>query len=301
MRYYISTLPLNHKRKVGGPTRKIILLMLGDCANDDGSGIWPSKATVAAKTEVHKDTVKKHIREMVKAGLLIEVGKKPCSNGFTTVYNMDLDILSAYELTTGVNKHPVELFTPEEVAERQRELGLDITPNHPKPSENLPKTGDIFEKLWKEVLSITPSEIKGRHVKKKSRGYFDKIVNRKKDPISASRIANAVLWFYDQPMQKKKDDEGLDRGYMAGLERVIRDERFSVYLDKGTFHKRTSESDEEEAWKFRADYANKNNGEWPPSGPSSRSMPSQYRDLVDKRYWGRLGWESSQGGLNREE
>ena len=293
----ISVMSLILSRKVGGPTRKIILLMLGDCANDDGSGIWPSKATVAAKTEVHKDTVKKHIREMVKSGLLTEVGKKPCSNGFTTVYNMDLDILLGYELTTGVNKHPVELFTPEEVAERQRELGLDVTPNHPKPSENLPNKSEIFEKLWKAVLDMTPKEIKGRHVKKKSRAYFDKIVARKKDPIPASRIANAVLWFYDQPGQKKKDENGLERGYMAGLERVIRDERFAVYLENGVFQIRTAESDEAEAWAYRAKYANENGGEWPPSGPSSRSMPIQYRDLVDKRYWGRLGWESSQGGL----
>lgn len=289
----IAVTSLILSRKVGGPTRKIILLMLGDCANDDGSGIWPSKATVAAKTEVHKDTVKKHIREMVKDGLLSEVGKKPCSNGFTTVYNMDLDILSAYELTTGVNKHPVELFTPEEVAERQRELGLNVPPNHPKPLGNHPKKKEVFEKLWKTVLDMTPKEIKGRHVKKKSLAYFDKIVTRKEDPISASRIANAVLWFYDQPGQKKKDDKGQECGYMAGLERVIRDERFSVYLENGVFEIRTAESDEADAWAFRAKYANENEGEWPPSGPSARSMPSQYRELVDKRYWGRLGWKTS--------
>ena len=288
----IAVTSLILSRKVGGPTRKIILLMLGDCANDDGSGIWPSKATIAAKTEVHKDTVKKHIRAMVKAGLLKEVGKKPCSNGFTTVYDMDLDILSAFPITTGVNKHPVELFTPEEVAQRQRELGLDDTPNHPKPSENRPKIDDVFEKLWKHIIDITPNEIKGRHAKKPSREKFGRIVERKKDPIPATRIAHAILWYYDQEPQKKDE-----RRFMKGLVPLLNSEAFEVYLDRGEFKIRSQADEERDAWALRAQYANENDGEWPPSGPSSRAMPPEYRDLVKKRYWGRLGWESSEGGL----
>ena len=127
----IHVISLVLSRKVGGPVRKCVLLKLADCANDDGSGIWPSKATVAAETEVHKDTVKKHIRDMVKTGLLIEVGRRPCSNGFTTVYDLDLDVLEAYERveTTGRRNHPVvprppdngELFPPDE--------GTGDTPN----------------------------------------------------------------------------------------------------------------------------------------------------------------------------
>lgn len=161
------------------------------------------------------------------------------------------------------------------------------TPPNPKGESDR-----IFEKLWKEVLKITPADIRGRHVKKTARAKFDKIISRKQEPISASRIANAVLWYYDQEPQKKDE-----RRFMKGLGPVLNSEAFSVYLERGTFQIRTAESDEAEAWAFRAKYANNNGGEWPPSGPSSRSMPIQYRDLVDKRYWARLGWESSQGGL----
>lgn len=161
----------------------------------------------------------------------------------------------------------------------------DIPPN-PKGEKD-----EIFQKLWKTVLEITPSEIKGRHVKKTSKAKFDKIVSRKEDSISASRIANAVLWYYDQEPQKKED-----RKYMKGLTPLLNSEAFSVYLEKGTYHLRTEESDEADAWKMRADYVNQNGGEWPPSAPSPRTMPREHRVLIDKRHWRRFGWEVSQEG-----
>lgn len=154
------------------------------------------------------------------------------------------------------------------------------------------KTEEIFEKLWKEVLKITPNELKGRHVKKTCLAKFKKITSRKQEPIAASRIAHAVLHFYDQDPQKKED-----RRFMKGLGPVLNSEAFSVYLDAGPFKSRTEEDAEAEAWKFRIDYVNKNGGTWPPGSASPRHMPRELRDLVEERYRGALFGKGSQGGL----
>ena len=163
----------------------------------------------------------------------------------------------------------------------------DIPPN-PLPGEWV----SVFEKLWKTILDLTPDEIKGRHIKKTAKEKFGKIVTRKKDPIPPARIAHAVLWYYDQEPQKKED-----RKFMKGISPVLNSEAFAVYLDRGAFKIKTAESEEADAWASRANHVNRSGGEWPPSAPSARSMPSQYRDLVDKRYWTRLGWKPPQEGL----
>lgn len=287
----IAVTSLILSRKVGGPTRKIILLMLGDCANDDGSGIWPSKSTIAAKTEVHRDTVKKHIREMCKDGLLVKVGRRPCSNGYTTEYSLDVAKLFSFPTTGGI-LHPVGGESPGGGDTDPEDMGADDTPNHNKPSITHPSAEEVFEKLWKEVLAITPNEIKGRHAKKPCLAKFKKISSRKREPIAASRIAHAVLWYYDQDPQKKDD-----RRFMKGLGPVLNGEAFANYLDKGPFKIRTEEDAEVEAWKFRIDYVNQNGGTWPPGSPSPRHIPRELRDLVEERYRGPLFGKTSQGGL----
>lgn len=54
---------------VGNPLRKLILLKLADQANDDGE-CWPSYQRIADACECSRSTVKTHVRELEKAGLL---------------------------------------------------------------------------------------------------------------------------------------------------------------------------------------------------------------------------------------
>lgn len=57
------------KTKVGSPLRKLVLIKLADNANDQGE-CWPSYQHVADQCEISRSTVKVHIRELEKAGLL---------------------------------------------------------------------------------------------------------------------------------------------------------------------------------------------------------------------------------------
>ena len=57
------------KTKVGNPLRKLVLIKLADNANDVGE-CWPSYQHIADQCEIGRSTVKVHIRELEKCGLL---------------------------------------------------------------------------------------------------------------------------------------------------------------------------------------------------------------------------------------
>jgi len=63
------------KQKTGNPTRKLILLMLANNANDEGY-CWPSISTIARDCEIKKDAVIRNIRALEEAGLLKVVRRK---------------------------------------------------------------------------------------------------------------------------------------------------------------------------------------------------------------------------------
>lgn len=57
------------KTKVGNPLRKLVLIKLADNASDQGE-CWPSYQHIADQCEIARSTVKAHIRELEKAGLV---------------------------------------------------------------------------------------------------------------------------------------------------------------------------------------------------------------------------------------
>ncbi|QOI04583.1 helix-turn-helix domain-containing protein [Pseudomonas savastanoi] len=57
------------KTRVGNPLRKLVLIKLADNANDMGE-CWPSYQHIADQCEIGRSTVKVHIRELEKSGLL---------------------------------------------------------------------------------------------------------------------------------------------------------------------------------------------------------------------------------------
>ena len=87
---------LVYSRRVGSAYRKAILAYMADRASDNGEGVFCSKGTIADETEIARSTVFKLIRDLVEEGVLIEAGHRPCKNGSTVVYDLNLDAIRAY-------------------------------------------------------------------------------------------------------------------------------------------------------------------------------------------------------------
>ena len=90
-------------RKVGANTQKQVLLYMAGRASDDGSGVWASKARMARELEMTKNPILKALNELITKGLISEVGKRPCSSGYTIVYHLNLHSIAALETTEHKN------------------------------------------------------------------------------------------------------------------------------------------------------------------------------------------------------
>ena len=75
---------------VGNPLRKLVLLKLADNANDNGE-CWPSYQHIADQCEIARSTVKSHIRELEKAGLLKREYRKEGELNKSNVFHLTLD------------------------------------------------------------------------------------------------------------------------------------------------------------------------------------------------------------------
>lgn len=87
-------------RKTGSSTKKAVLSHMADKAADDGSGIWASKQTMADELELGRSTVIEAINVLIGDGLLAKIGTKPCLNGHTTEYQINITAVKALELVT---------------------------------------------------------------------------------------------------------------------------------------------------------------------------------------------------------
>ncbi|MAM60846.1 helix-turn-helix domain-containing protein [Maritimibacter sp. UBA3975] len=89
---------ITYSRKLGSPTRKAVMVYFAERASDNGEGIWASKSTMAEAIECGRSTVIRIINEFVSEGLLKVVGSRPCKNGSTVEYAIDIDALKALPL-----------------------------------------------------------------------------------------------------------------------------------------------------------------------------------------------------------
>ena len=90
-----KVITLIYSRKVGSAHRKAVLSYMADKASDGGEGVFCSKGTIADETEIARSTVFKIIKELVADGLIVEVGKRACTNGHTVIYDMILPQIEA--------------------------------------------------------------------------------------------------------------------------------------------------------------------------------------------------------------
>ncbi|MCR9195069.1 MAG: hypothetical protein NXH88_10070 [Hyphomonas sp.] len=89
---------LVYSRKAGSLLRKAVLAYMADVANHDGTGVWSSKQRIADEIEASKRGVIDCIKGLVTDGVLSEVGKRKCANGYTVEYAINLDVVSELPL-----------------------------------------------------------------------------------------------------------------------------------------------------------------------------------------------------------
>lgn len=141
---------LVQKRRLGGATRKAIMMYLADRASDDGSGIWTSKAHIAADTEFAKRSIVSVIGSFEEEGLLEKTGTRKCQNGFTFEYRIVLEAVRALPSTrekTGAGDSPVQEIHPTGAGDSPQGV-QEIHPNHPltthEPSNARERADDLF-------------------------------------------------------------------------------------------------------------------------------------------------------------
>lgn len=83
------------KAQLGSPSRKMLAIRLGDFADDDGRGIWPTVGRLAHETELSERTVQRLLKEFVEEGLLVVVAEGGGRPGQATRYDFDMMKLEA--------------------------------------------------------------------------------------------------------------------------------------------------------------------------------------------------------------
>lgn len=90
-----SLLGLAWAAKVGdSKTRKLVLMKLVDCCDDEGSNIWPSLQTVADHVGCSTQQVRRELKRFCAIGLLRKVRDGGRGAGSTASYAMDIDLLA---------------------------------------------------------------------------------------------------------------------------------------------------------------------------------------------------------------
>lgn len=93
------------KAKLGSTSRKMLAIRLGDFADDEGRGIWPSVARLATETELSERTVQRLLQDFVTEGLLIVVKEGGSGRGNSTRYDFDM---AALERLAANNNSPIK-------------------------------------------------------------------------------------------------------------------------------------------------------------------------------------------------
>jgi len=154
--------------------------------------------------------------------------------------------------------------------------------------KTLQKSEEVFEKLWSQVYPLVPAEKKSYFSKKISKTRFLKIVNRKKDRIPATRLANAIMWYYADIGQTKND-----RQFMKTMQYVLRDELFDDFLKKGVFRaKSINETGPtmHDVWRRRGERYLRTGWDAQWMDRPVRLLEREYWVYFPKADWIKLGW-----------
>lgn len=124
-----------------GLTGKAVVLLMGDLASDDGSGVWASKATMARELETTERTIQRTIEALSEAGFVTCVGQKKHRNGFTFEYQICVEAVESCPDSRPeppTHRRP----SPQDIDEGIQDLAPDtpspVTHRHPTPDTPSP-------------------------------------------------------------------------------------------------------------------------------------------------------------------
>ncbi|WP_335944463.1 helix-turn-helix domain-containing protein [Pseudomonas sp. G166] len=137
------------KTKVGNPLRKLVLIKLADNASDQGE-CWPSYQHIADQCEIGRSTVKLHIRELEKAGLLRREYRRKGELNQSNVFHLSLDGGAASASGGGAGDNPPGAGdNPGGGAGTAPRTSHSYEPvKEPKPTV-ISDTAEGFEQFWK--------------------------------------------------------------------------------------------------------------------------------------------------------
>lgn len=144
--------------KVGNPLRKLVLIKLADNANDLGE-CWPSYQHIADQCEIGRSTVRKHIKELEKQGLLRIENRAGPKGNTSNLYRLTLDTPVAPRDTGGVapNSTPVAPDSTAPVAPDSTRTSHSI---EPVKEPSLSSKHDIAEKVIQHLNDKTGRNFK---------------------------------------------------------------------------------------------------------------------------------------------
>ncbi|RYE84322.1 MAG: hypothetical protein EOP19_11835, partial [Hyphomicrobiales bacterium] len=89
-----ALLGLALKAKLHSQTRKMVLIKLVDCCQEDGTRIYPSLATIAEDAECSVPTARRVMQSFCRVGLLRKVRDGGSGAKSTNHYEMDIEVLA---------------------------------------------------------------------------------------------------------------------------------------------------------------------------------------------------------------
>lgn len=211
---YVSGLILKAEIPNATAIIKLVGVVYGDCADDDGGNIYPSKPTVAKRAACSLAAVKKATAFLIEAGIL-EVEAQSCGGcKQTTRYRMNLDVLHAMvpqrsrSAPEHIQNRPPQNRLPE------NQLREDEKPATTKPQPviepSLPQTTssevcaskaaspsrkqylEAAERMWE----VTPSKAEsgGRQLRRPNRPELPNLLMRCCKRLNATPAAVADAW-----------------------------------------------------------------------------------------------------------
>ena len=144
----IKVIALLLDRKFGSTIKKMIAVKLADCADDQGSNVYPAIDTIARQAEVSRRSVNNALREFEAAGILVCEKRGGSGPKATHRYRFDLDVLAALPSTNddgekGANAAPLE----EKGCNWRHEKGATGAPNPSlEPSEEKESSNEDSQK-----------------------------------------------------------------------------------------------------------------------------------------------------------
>ena len=121
------------QKRVGSTARKMLLLSMADKANDDGTGVFASLATLADMCEMSRPTVKRILKEFVDEKLIHHVGMRGNKNGAqTNEYDLDVEAIQALTSISGSTRKATNPVHHDPGSPRTR-VTMSADPGHHDP------------------------------------------------------------------------------------------------------------------------------------------------------------------------